>query len=133
MVGLLFVIFGVWIYNDIIIMPFIRHNNNNGFIRHAMRTPERKISQQEPIIGAEENAGNQRKISIRSLLEALRGSEERAASQAGNQNQRKISMRSLLEAIRGSEDTVGNKRIRGESNQSENNFNLNNDDRKRYI
>ena len=24
MVGLLFVIFGVWIYNDIIIMPFIR-------------------------------------------------------------------------------------------------------------
>ena len=25
MVGLLFVIVGVWIYNDIIIMPFIRH------------------------------------------------------------------------------------------------------------
>ena len=56
MIGLLFVIFGVWIYNDIIIMPFIRHNNKNGFIRHAMRTPERKISQ-EPIIGSEENAG----------------------------------------------------------------------------
>ena len=109
MVGLLFVIFGVWIYNDIIIMPFIRHNNKNGFIRHAMRTPERKISQ-EPIIGSE----NQRKISIRSLLEALRGTEERAAPQAGKQ--RKISMRSFLEAIRGSEDITGSRRSRGENN-----------------
>ena len=125
MVGLLFVIFGVWIYNDIIIMPFIRHNNNNGFIRHAMRTPERKISQ-EPIIGSEENAG--RKISIRSLLEALRGSEERAAPRAGNQ--RKISMRSFLEAIRGSEDITGSRRSRGESNQSENNLNSFNEDKK---
>ena len=128
MVGMLFVIFGVWIYNDIIIMPFIRHNNNNGFIRHAMRTPERKISQ-EPIIGSEENAsGNQRKISIRSLLEALRGSEERAAPQAGNP--RKISMRSFLEAIRGSEDITGSRRSRGESNQSENNLNSFNEDKK---
>ena len=125
MVGLLFVIFGVWIYNDIIIMPFIRHNNNNGFIRHAMRTPERKISQ-EPIIGSEENAG--RKISIRSLLEALRGSEERASPRAGNQ--RKISMRSFLEAIRGSEDITGSRRSRGESNQSENNLNSFNEDKK---
>ena len=54
MVGLLFVIIGVWIYNDIIIMPFIRR---------AMKRPaaQRKISQ-EPIIGseAEEKAGNQR-------------------------------------------------------------------------
>ena len=127
MVGLLFVIFGVWIYNDIIIMPFIRHNNKNGFIRHAMRTPERKISQ-EPIIGSQENAGNERKISIRSLLEALRGSEERAAPQAGKQ--RKISMRSFLEAIRGSEDITGSRRSRGESNQSENNLNSFNEDKK---
>ena len=57
MVGLLFVIIGVWIYNDVIIMPLVRN---------AMKRPEapqagrqRKISRQR-IIGSEDKAGNQR-------------------------------------------------------------------------
>ena len=68
MVGLLLVICGVWIYNDIIIMPIVRH---------AMKRPE------------DSQAGSQRKISIRSLREAIRESDEKAGKQ------RKVSVRSL--------------------------------------